>query len=59
MKTNASDPPVDVCQRPVEMIERARLGENDVVVPISIPSLDMCAAKPSIACDVDENDEEQ
>lgn len=59
MKTDSSDPGVDVGQRPVEIIEGVRLRENDVVATVSIPALDVRRAKPCVAPDIGQHEHKQ
>jgi hypothetical protein len=39
VKAHASDMSVDICKRSIEIIDEARLGKNDVIVTVALPTL--------------------
>jgi|SRR5882724_6693885 len=59
VKPDSSDPRVDVCERPVEIIEGTRLREDEVVATVSIPALDVRRAKPSVAPDIEQHENKE
>ena len=57
VKADSSEPRVDVGQRPIEIIEGARLREDEVVATVAIPALNVRRAKPSVAPDIDQHEQ--
>jgi len=39
VKTHASEMSVNICKRAINIINEARLGKNDVIVTVAIPTL--------------------
>jgi hypothetical protein len=59
VKTHASEPRVEIHERPIQIIEAGLLRKDDIIVAIPVPPLDVRRAKPRVAADVDDHQRDQ